>query len=89
MPIPPTLAAGATLAKLTGELIHGVLFGLGVPIFMFACSLAFILACTFAFAFAGLGDDVTIVFAFTFTFTFVFSVVAHVEAIATKAIRAK
>lgn len=53
--------------------------------FMFACSLAFMLACTFAFALAGLGDDVT----FALTLTFVFSVVAHVEANRTKAIKAK
>lgn len=72
------------LAKLMGELIHGVLFGLGVPIFMFACSLAFILACTFAFAFAGLGEEM-----FALAFVFVFSVVAQVEANRTKAIKAK
>lgn len=84
MPIPPAIAAGATLGKLTGELIHGVLFGLGVPIFMFACSLAFILACTFAFAFAGAGEEM-----FAFALLFVFSVVVQVEANRTKAIKAK
>jgi len=57
--------------------------------FMLPCSLAFMLACTFAFAglVAGLGEAVTIVLAFTLTL--VFSVVAHVEAITTKAIKAE
>lgn len=41
----------------------------------------------FAGLVAGLGDEVTIVFALTLTF--VFSVVAQVEAIATKASKAK
>ncbi len=55
--------------------------------FIFACSLAFMLACTFAFALAGLGEDVTMVF--VFALVFVFSLVAQVETITAKAIKAK
>lgn len=69
------------------ELSYGVLFGFVLSMFMLPCSLAFMLACTFALALAGLGDDVTIVF--VLTLTLVFSVVAHVEAITTKAINAE
>jgi hypothetical protein len=79
------VAARPQIVHSSQKLNYGVLFGFGVLMFMFACSLAFMLACTFALA--GLGDDVTVVFALTLTF--VFSVVAHVEASTTKAIRAK
>ena len=53
--------------------------------FMLACSLAFMLACTFALAglVAGLGDDVTVVL------VLVFSDVAQVEAETTNAINAR
>ena len=42
---------------------------------MFACSLAFMLPCTFAFAFAGLGEAVTVVFELAFVLLFEFSAV--------------
>lgn len=57
--------------------------------FMFACSLAFMLACTFAFAglVAGRGEAVVIVFALALVFEF--SVVVQAPPITAKAINVK
>src|SRR5882724_497620 len=63
------------------------------PIFIFACSLAFMFACTFALTVAGvvvgLGDAVTVVFVLTLVLLFEFSVVLHAAPKTAKAIKSR